>query len=445
MKKYLIEMQPGGTRALAFGLSWHTTLGNEPDAVAARLAVREKAVAYTRGGSRSTVVGLLKTRTRAALPRAEVFSAAAVFARAFPRGPVALRMSLPGGVWLTAAYDGIVIVGTDIIHANDDDAQAHLIKLHQQYRHLLVYGDQTHDIPLPEHALAQHLDTSSRLTLTARLYARLPLSAWLLLGCFSTWILIDQGQQLYQSHLQRHPPAVASLPLPDPLQQWQTAIDTWASNVPNHAEGTLQTLLREIEQVPLNADRWSLTQIDCSPLSWACTARFKRGRLGSNQALRLALPAQWTLQWPDLDHAVAHWQLPGQEASRNSSLQHPLRIHALPTDTHLKLTWATRLQGLLPALNQASLGEANAVSIAPPMHTGPDGAMAAIPRPDPSQLSWPIARQLVVNGPMRSLYLLQLPTGSVIESLQIRHTPTTTTGLSTSTLLATLTGVLHAK
>lgn len=441
-KKYLIEMQPGGNRAMAFGLTWHTTLGNNPDAVAARLAAQEKAVAYTRGGARSTVVGLLRTKKRSELPagRVELFSAAAVFARAFARGPVALRMAIPGGIWLTAAFDGVVVLGTDVIYEDAGQAQAHLDKLRERYKGLTVYGDQDGDRRMPPNALANQLDASTKLKRVSRSIAQVPLVVWAALGLLVVWVVADYGYGLYQDaqrakrEAERHV-AVAV----DPVASWRSAIHTWAQQVPNHGVNVLRTVLTDMEQVPLSAGRWELAEMDCNPHAWQCAARYKRGRLGTNEGLRQALPDEWMLHWPDLDNAVAQWRI--AQPSPSQSLQ----IDSLMTAEDLTLSWASLLQRLSPALSDVALGDIAPVAITPPTQTQFDGTVGNIPLPTTAGVTLPAARDLIVNGPMRSLYLLDLPYGSTIEHIQIRRVPVGSAGLRASALTATLTGKIYAK
>ena len=440
--KYLIEMQPGATRAMAFGLTWRTTLGNDPDAVAAKIAAREKAVAYTRGGARSTVVGLLRTRKRAELPggRIEVFSAAAVFARAFARGPVALTMKVPGGIWLAAAFDGVVVLGTDVIHGTEAQARAHLEQLQATYRGLTVYGDHEGQRKLPPNALADQLDASTRLKRTALTYARIPVPVWMALGGLAAWLAADYGYALYRDaqYAKREAERLAAMAT-DPVASWQAAIAAWAAQIPEHGGGVLQTMLREIERVPLSADRWELAEIDCAPAAWRCSAHYRRGHLGTNQGLRDALPSGWTLHWPDLQTAVAQWPMTPPAPSAT------LQADALPDASEIALSWASMLQQLAPAFADLALGEPAAAAIAPPVETRPDGTQAAIAFPRHHPMRLPTSRELIVNGPMRTLYLLTLPMGSTIARLQVRRTPLASADIAASALSATLTGRIHAQ
>lgn len=436
---YLIEMQPGGTRALAFGLSWHTTLGNHPEKVAAKIAARERASAYTRGGARSTVVGLLRTRKRSELParRVEIFSAAAVFARAFARGPVALRLNVPGGVWLTAAFDGVVVLGTDRIYPSLQAAQAHLAQLRNTYKGLVVYGDQEGERPMPPNALLEQLDTSTRLLRPRHASVRAPAFAWAGFVCLSAWaILLYFPEQDSKTELPGQGPLTSSQAL---TASWESAISAWAEKTPDHGGQTLLAILRQIEKVPLAPGRWDLTEVDCWPSTWRCTTRYQRGHLGTNQGLRQHLPESWELHWPNLQQAIAQWSLQPPLPTSN------LRLDTLPTRQELSLSWTSTLQGLAPALADLALGEALAVSIEAPTETRADGTTAALPATPAVLAQLPGARDLILNGPMRTFYLLALPPGSTIERLQIRRTPGSSAALAISTLSATLTGKIHVK
>lgn len=440
--RYLIEMQAGGTRALAFGLNWHSTLGNDPDAVAARIAIREKAAAYTRGGTRSTVVGLLHTARRSELPgrRTEVFSAAAVFARAFARGPVALTLQVPGGIWLSAAFDGVVVVGSDVIYPNRQQAQAHLAQLRETYRGLQVYGDQDDERRLPPNVLLKQLDASTRLRRTPRSYTRAPILAGGLVAALSVWAA---AQYLHDRYMHagraRQQAERAAAQTTDPIASWQAAIADWAARLPDHGGQTLQHMLQQIEQLPVSAGRWDLAEVDCQPGIWRCAARYRRARLGTNQELRQHLPESWALHWPNLDEAVAQWAMtpPATVATLNPD--------TLPSATALTLFWASSWQALSPALSDLALNETTQVALEAPLDTRPDGTQAPLALPQDPRVRLPIARSLIVNGPMRSLYLLDLPNGSVIERLQIRRTPGAAVALAASTLTATLTGTVHAR
>ncbi len=440
-KKYLIEMQPGGTRAMAFGLTWHTTLGNDPDAVAAKIAVRDKAVAYTRGGARSTVVGLLRTRKRAELPngRVEVFSAAAVFARGFARGRVALRMDIPGGTWLVAAVDGVVVLGTDVIYETPEEANAHLEQLRATYRGLTVYGDKGNDLRLPNNALANQLDTSTRLKRTTRSFAQVPVIVWAALALLVFWAVADYGYGLYQNTQRAKRDAARQAPLPvDPVASWSAALRNWAGQVRNH-EGVLPILLHEMANVPLTTARWDLVDMDCTPAAWHCAARYKRGPLGTNDSFRQALPSGWEVRWTDLDNVAVRWHLPQPAPDK------PLELDSLLPQEQLTLAWSSTLQRLAPALSDVALGDPTPVAIAPPTETRFDGTLANIAFPQHSELQLPVARNLIVNGPMRSLYLLDLPYGAAIDQVQVRRAPVGSPGINASALTATLTGKIYAK
>lgn len=438
--EYLIESQAGGNRALAFGLTWQTTLGNEPDAVAAKLAAKQKATAYTRGGSRSTVVGLLKTKRRAEWPKTEVYSAAAVFARAFPRQAVAVRLKVKNGVWLAAAYDGVVVIGTDVIHPTPEAAQDHLLKLKGQYRNLMVYGDQANDQLLPANLLVNQLDASTRLKRTTLTYAQVPAIAWAAVGLIAAWLVLDYGYSWYREYQQAHVDVLrAQANVVDPSKAWEEAIQAWANQTPDHSGSTLPKLLHEIGEVPLTAGRWELVEVDCSPIGWRCAARYRREHLGTNKALRESLPADWDLSFPDLNNAITSWAI----SSKPNIMERSGWLESLYTNQDLTVAWASTLQRLAPALADATLGEPSSVSIVSPTQTDSGGVMSNVPLP--SGLSLPTTRDLVINGPMRSLYLLKLPPGAFVERIQVRRLPASKVGIDTSSLVATLTGKLHAK
>lgn len=439
--QYLIESQAGGNRALAFGLTWQTTLGNDPDAVAAKLAAKQKATAYTRGGSRSTVVGLLKTKRRAEWPKSEVYSAAAVFARAFPREAVAVRLKVKNGIWLAAAYDGVVVIGTDVIYSTPQAAQDHLNRLQGQYRNLVVYGDLEGDQRLPANLLVNQLDTSTRLKRTTQTYAQVPVIAWAAVGLIAAWLVVDYGYTWYREYRQAQIDAQKSqAQVIDPASSWQIAIQHWASRTPDHSGTALPRVLQEIGSVPLSAGRWELVEVDCSPVVWGCNARYRRSHLGTNQALRDALPSEWSLSFPDLDNAMANWSVDNDIRSEPTPA---LLLDAVPGGNELTLVWASTLQRLAPALANATLGEPLPVSIVPPTQTDSSGVLSNVPLPPGLQL--PISRDLAINGPMRSLHLLNLPAGALIERVQVRRVPVAKVGIDTSALVATLTGKLHAK
>src|SRR5690606_6953779 len=102
----------------------------------------------------------------------------------------------------------------------------------------------------------------------------------------TTWGAADYGYTLYRNTqlAQREARQRAAMPT-DPIASWQSAIAAWAANIPEHGGKVLPTLLKEIERVPLSANRWDLSEIDCHPATWRCTARYRRKRLGTNQGL----------------------------------------------------------------------------------------------------------------------------------------------------------------
>jgi len=349
-------------------------------------------------------------------------------------------MKMPSGVWVAAAYDGVVMVGSDVIHDSDQQAQAYLAHLQEKHKGLIVYGDQDGDQQLPPTALAGQLDASTQLKRTTRTYAQIPLLIWGILAALLAWAATDYSRSWYQSSQKLKKSALTQTTLSlDPSNSWQAAIHTWASQMPNHGGQVLQTLLYEVEKVPLTAGRWELVEVDCHPTQWRCSARYRRGHLGTNLELREALPEPWSLQWPDLQNAVA--QLPLSQPSPAAALN----WEHLPANADVALSWLSGLQRLAPALTDLAVGHPQEVALTPPTQIRPDGTAAAIPFPVDSALRIPTARTLVLNGPMRSLYLLSLPNGTLLDRLQIRRLPIAAVGLDNSALTVTLTGKIHAK
>lgn len=439
--KNLIQPFAGQSRALAFGLSWHTILGEKLDDVAVKLAIRKRATHYTRGGSRSTVAGLLtlSRQQRKSYSRLTLYSAAAAFARACPRGVVAIRVTVPTGVWVAGASDGVVLTGTDVIHESEAQAQEALQALRERYAELVVYGDGENETPLPPQALVDQMDAATELRQATRVLARVPTPVWVLIGVFVAWTGIQHAWEWYEAIQAERQRAAMQVAQVDPVEAWREALNNWSKTVMTHSTGELKAILSSLGDVPAQAGRWELSEVNCTPVNQSCTAQYVRTHLGDNLSLLNALPQDWTVNFVNLNNALVSWPISGME-------RRTLNLEKLPKQEVLRTSWSSLYQRLAPALSEIKLSAgAPPTEIKPPIQSREDGRPVAIPFPQGSEISMPISRELSLIGPLRSLYVLELPESTSLERLHIQYASTSQADVSRSILLATLTGKIYAQ
>jgi len=435
----LIEPIAGSSRALVFGLVWASVIGAKPQQQARRHARKAKAQFYTRARTRSTVVGLLTLRRgeHRQIKTLDLYSAAAAFARAYDRGAVAVHLPLrDGGFWVGAAVDGMVQVGTDVIHDTAEAAAQHLARLRQQHPTLQVLGNGASDGRLQEGVFLDNLTEAVKLQRTAVMASDLPLALWLTLGALAAllaWQTFSQrhaAQQHALLHASRQSVAV------DPVAAWRDALHTWAQHQTMHGMPTLYAMLDSIARMPVSPGRWELDAIDCQPT--LCQAWYRRTRLADNPGLQAALPPEWPIQWIDIDSArvsvPTHWQ-----SKQRGDISAMLDEHTYVHDV------LAHWQRLRPAMQDMRIGAKTAVEIPAPLAPDVDGNPAPLPFPARSGLTRPFLREVTIHAPLRTLQTLAWPAQSQVLLLQVRRHHPSDVDLVHSVFHAMLKGVIYVQ
>ncbi|OFL45741.1 hypothetical protein HMPREF2772_00650 [Achromobacter xylosoxidans] len=96
---------------------------------------------------------------------------------------------------------------------------------------------------------------------------------------------------------------------------------------------------------------------------------------------------------------------------------------------------------MAPALQDFTISKPGQVPIAVPNVKLPNGLEQPVPKPKGIRL--PASQSLIINGPLRSLYGLDLPVTTELEQLQVRYMPEATPGLTASAFPAMLKGTIY--
>lgn len=439
----LIQPLPGDNdRALVFGLRWASSISANPEQEARRIARQARAAYYTRARARSTVVGMLILEQRNARPgrKTTLYSAAAAFARAHERGTVALRLALSDApdapIWVTAAKDGMVLVGTDNLYPSAADAQQYLDQLRNAHPDLQVFGDRDGDTPPAAGFLRDNLTVGTQLRRTTFTLPDISAGAWLLLA---TITLLAAWQFASQWHAQRQrdrDDAIRKAETVDPVAAWQATLAQWEQSQRMHGMPGLHAMFETAASVPFAPGRWQLTEIDCHPAQ--CTAAYRRTRLADNPSLRQALDKDIAIQFTGLDAATIRLPIRWQPDTTGN-------IARMPTPQALQQDLYVHWQGLRPALGDLRIDPRTPAVITAPLGPNSDGNPAPLAFPAHAGLPYPHTQEFVINAPLRSIPYVALPAQSQILQLHIRPSDTQEPDLQRSALHATLKGILYVQ
>jgi len=460
--RYLIEPIAGSQRALVFGVVWASVVGTNPEKQARQHARKAKAQFYTRARARSTVVGTLTLRSgqdrqskkfslgmfdvakrrprgggRQSYKKLDLYSAAAAFARAYDRGAVAVHLPLrDGGFWVSAAIDGMVQIGADVIHDTAEAAAQHLAQLRQMHPSLQVLGHDGADGKLQEGVFLDNLTETVKLQRAAVTVSDLPLAFWLGVGVLAS-LLIWQGiSQRDAARQQAWLEANRQMQAVDPVATWQDALHAWEQSQIMHGMSAVHAMLASIARMPVSPGRWELDVIDCQPA--LCQALYRRTRLADNPGLQTALPPEWAIQWIDMDRASVsvptHWQ------SRQRG-----DIAAMP-DAHAYVhDVLAHWQRVRPAMEDIRIGPKTAVNFPTPLAPDADGHPAPVPFPAQSGLVRPAAHEVTIHAPLRTMPTLAWPDQSQVLLLQVRRSRPMDVDLRRSAFHAMLKGVIYVQ
>jgi len=328
--------------------------------------------------------------------------------------------------WLFLAPDGRPHRAGEIV----------LAELRDRFSTLVIYGDADDAVRLPAEALVAEMTADTELRPATLTLSTVPPAWWAAAALMLAYGLWNLGTNWWAEREAARRAAAEQAAELDPVAAWHEALNRWAEGLLVLAPAGLPAILDAIVHTPVDPGRWRLAEIDCRPAAGACTARYRRSRLADNATLLAALPAEWSVRWIDLDTAEAQWRL---EVPRQ-----PVQLAALATTTQLETIWMPAAQGLRPALTGIDVRSAAETVIPAPMVRDRNGAATPLPFPNQA-MARPRERALVVNGPLRSLYGLDLPVNTVVEQVQVRHQEAAQSGLAASPLMSTLRGTIYVR
>lgn len=441
---YRLVAIPSTSNQLVFGIRWQTVLGEDLQKEALRLARKVKATHFVHSDARSPSVGLFiaKGKERRAKTRASLFSAASAFAQMHRHGTHIVALNLPDkSVWIAIIVAGVVQAGGDTVFADThaEAAQRTLDEALARYGEAQVHGDhRAQSRPFSLQQLAAHTNQQSSLRRAGFSLAMVSPFWWTILGLFLVYEAWDIGMSYWEERQARiEQEMLAAQPEVDPATLWKKAIGAWAKTARTLGEPGLAPLLQQVESVPTAPGRWRLAEVDCRPQSRSCVARYLRTRLADNRTLHAALPPTWKIEHVDLETANASWTVPAGLAAQ------PLLLADLPDAREMRQVWEPSWQALRPALQDLSLSAPGEVPITVPNIKLANGLEQPVIRP--KEIRLPATRALVINAPLRSLYGLALPRATEVTQLQMRFSPDTTPGLTTSAFVTTLKGTIYVE
>jgi len=435
----LIEPIAGSPRALVFGLVWASVIGANPDKQARQHARKAKAQFYTRARTRSTIVGMLTLPhgTDRQTKKLDLYSAAAAFARAYDRGAVAVHLPLRGGgFWVSAAIDGMVQIGADVIHDTAEAAAQHLAQLRALHPALLVLGNNASEAKLQEGVFLDNLTETVKLQRTSVTASDLPWSLWLGLGVLAALAAWQMMGQRHAAQRQALLDASRQVNVVDPVAAWRDALHAWSHSQIMHGMPAIHAMLASIARMPVAPGRWELDAIDCQPAS--CQTLYRRTRLADNPSLQAALPPDWTIQWIDMDSARVSVPTRWQSHQRGD-------IAAMPDARAYVQNVLAHWQRLRPAMEDIRIGPKTAVEIPAPLAPNADGNPAPLPFPAQSGLIRPFSREVTIHAPLRTMQALAWPAQSQALLLQVRRHRPADVDLAHSVFHAMLKGVIYVQ
>lgn len=437
---YRLVTMPGTANQLVLGLSWRAILAEDLERESQEVARRARATHYVHSDARSSSVGLLiaKGRENRAKARSNLYSGAAAFAQMHRHGTHLAACSLSdGSVWIAVVENGAVLSGGDLVLNGKDKAEAAIQEAISRNGDLQIHSDYRADarvFSLPQ--LAAYTNGQSALRRASLKLSMVSPIWWVMLGLVAAWFAWDwTADWLQEREARLQAEREAQKPDLDAGVLWNRAITAWSSTIKTHGNQGLSALLDMMLHVPVYPGRWILVEVDCQPPAGTCSARYRRPRLADNLTLQAALPSSWKVHYAGLDEARAVWSVRSYVPNRN------LALGSIPNTEEMQTVWEPAWQALRPALLDIKLPPATPVPIQVPNVKLPNGLEQPVPLPRGMQL--PQMRSLIVDGPLRSLYGLELPTTTVITQLQLRHAPGVVPGLTASEFIVTFKGTLY--
>ena len=415
---------------LVFGLEWFALVGAKIDKSGMRVARQYRATHMVLNASGVGAVGVMSLKRATVARKGPLHSAARNVALLFPTGTFAMVLQLPTQAWwIVAVHEGAVIVHTDRIVHSASEAKNAIAELRSAYPQIQEMGDPSAPSVLPLAAIGQASCAHSRLQRIPYWRSILP---WPVQGFILALVLVLLVPRLMESRI----PGAGSPPGQEPADSmvlWKHAIKQAASSHRLHGVQGTRLLLDSLYQLPTATGGWRLIQAECNALTdqWQCQAHYERDSvMASNHSLLSAAPADWDIDFPTMDKAIAAWH--------TNAATTPLLHRQLDTSPDNARDLFSRLQGIKSGFAQIQFGRAVALPVAQPK----DSRGQAIERPP--GLPTYLTRSLHITGPLRSVSVM-LPYVNAMTwhkaALSVRHTGKP--DLRNSRLLLSLQGVLY--
>lgn len=406
---------------LAFGMEWVPVLDDLPVL---------RAQARRRGASHSVTCGDPPAAQGLAYgvpARLQAWSAAQLLARQYPRGTFACIVPLDAQRWhVLACHEGVALVRADRSYPDHALALQAVDALRRAYPRLQILPALPPDAPEGVlRVLARRAVGVAPLARVRRLPRRLALAV--LAGLLPVVLGVQQWRSTQAS--------------PAPAQQarlrWLRALDQGLAQRPVQGPSGTRALLDALYRQPVRLAGWGLQAVRCQAhgggAPWRCVGEYRRQDVrADNRGLLSRAPADWVVEFPSLDRALARWplDLPAR----------PPRVAELPDAGRQARDWSSAVQAVLPAFSVLRLEKARALPISAPLD---DAGQALAP---PADLARVWLRTLRVRGPLWSARLLEpLSAGVSWRQAHLLHAPVSRAGLRSSRLILQLEGDLYEK
>lgn len=414
---YLFETIGSSNRYFVFGLNWFVVLGENLDKEAYKLARKQGADYYLRGGGRANTVGLLKTNKNGGYPDRgkELHSIAATFARTFANSIFVVRFKTPLGYWIMVAHDGLVQEGTDCFYDTIEETDGIIQGFKKMWGEIPVYGDQPNDIDMPD--LGDILPQTGQYTRLKRASVSLrsiPIWGWAIIALGAGYFAYDEGTTRWEAYQAQKRRDEQRWLQENPTQAWRQAILSWAKNTPVLGGTGIDQWGAAIASVPTHIGRWELAGFNCSSLG-KCTGEYFRMPLGSLTSFEQFMPEGWEKHPKSLNVMAVNFSFPLELTNLLD-----LGVDDLPKIQESKKVELNLLQGILPIVNKVDFSQAEKAKIKAPQQEQSNGSMRAVPFPSKDKgLVYPYVSTFEVSMPLRGLLALRWKDNYAITSIEV--------------------------
>ena len=368
-----------------FGMDWTAVVGGQPLKLARKRARLMRATHYLLTGAPAMTVGCVQLERQYFAQSCGIYSAATLFAVAYPSAAVACLVRFEeGGCWMVASHSGSIISDTDRWFADAAAALDALNTIRLRFPNLVAYEELVASSAQLPVWLNDKCSEQARVSAyqTARLGGKSRVVVMALIGATGVWLnLVQQSSEEGTAVTQTNPG-----------QRWIDTMGRYAQQHPVHVFADLMRVMAAWRRVPFDPAGWQLLRVQCEPVlsDWSCAAHYRRQhRFALNQHLVAVKPGDWEFHAMALDRATLTWSLP-QAGQPLDFSQKPLRVD-----------WMTSLQRLSPLFEHIQLGLAAKL----PMHAPVDSQGRVLERPA-SLPNWH-QRSLALKGPLRAMTALQ--------------------------------------